>query len=301
MPTRPKASHPRHSALSWLPWTDRAGRLSWLKLAAFVLLMAPAIYMIIVWRIDRLPNPITFVVKESGAWSMRFLVGVIGISPLRRISSFSRLILIRRMVGLAALSYGLAHLAFYFASQDFNWPLIIDGMLHALYLTTGYVALALMIALGLTSNDASIRLFGTIGWRRLHWLVFPSVLLSLLHFLLEVRVDADEVAIMGGVLIFLAIYRLSLRFGIDMSRNRLLILAPVCALATALLEAAYYRWGTGVHAESILRANIEWSEDIRPSWWVLAIGLGIAFAGSFHRPRPKVPGQRRAKTRTKTS
>ena len=273
-----------------MPWTERSGRLSALKLIVFLIVSAPALYWTAQIWADIPAQPVNYIIKESGDWSMRLMVAVLAISPLRRLLRINRLILVRRMLGLAALIYGLIHLVFYFVSQDWDWPLIIDGMITALYLTTGYVALALMLFLGLTSNDVSIRTLGSNGWRRLHWLVYPAAILSLVHFLLEVRADGDEAAIIAGLLLYLFLFRGLRRVTGEARLSHLLILAPLCGIATLVLEAAYYKWGTGVHAESILWANLDFPHDIRPSWWVLFAGLAIAFGTkAYERFNPTQP------------
>jgi sulfoxide reductase heme-binding subunit YedZ len=279
----------------YMPWSERSGRLSQIKLLTFLIVCAPALYWAFEIWADIPANPVNYIIKQSGDWSMRLMVAVLAVSPLRRLLRLNRLILVRRMLGIAALIYGLIHLLFYFVSQDWDWPLIIDGMLTALYLTTGYVALALMLVLGLTSNDWSIHTLGTNGWRRLHWIVYPAAILSLVHFLLEVRADGDEAAIIAGLLLYLFLFRGLRRATGETRLSHLLILAPICGVATLLLEAAYYKWGTGVHAESILWANLDFPHDIRPGWWVLFAGLVIAFGTkAFERFNPN-PQRMRSK------
>ena len=68
----------------WLPWTDRAGRTSLLKLATLLAMLAPAVWMVVEWRMGWLsPKPVTDLVRESGDWAMRILVLSLAVTPLR--------------------------------------------------------------------------------------------------------------------------------------------------------------------------------------------------------------------------
>src|SRR5260370_10683836 len=51
------------------------------------------------------------------------------------------------------------------------------------------------------------------------------------------------------------------------------LLSLAAALGTAAIEAAWYAIGTGIQANLILAANLDFSTDIRPAWWVLAAGF----------------------------
>jgi len=95
-----------------MPWSERSGRLSTLKLIVFLIVCAPALYWTAQIWADIPAHPVNYIVKESGDWSMRLMVAVLAISPLRRLLRINRLILVRRMLGLAALIYGLIHLVF---------------------------------------------------------------------------------------------------------------------------------------------------------------------------------------------
>ncbi len=278
----------------WLPWTDRSGRTSLLKVVFFIICCAPAVYMAFVWWMDKLPNMTTFVVKESGEWSMRFVVAALAISPLRRIAKLNKLILVRRMLGLTSLFYGCVHLWFYFTSERFNWPFILEGALTAPFLTTGYIALLMMIILGLTSNDLSVRLFGTNGWRRLHWAIFPAAVLSLVHFILERRTDGDEIALLSGVILYLIVYRVMRNYNLPTGPVVLIGIAPLIALATAGMEMAFYKFATGVHAQTILWLNVTFAEGMRPAWWVLIACLCVALIMIVKdRMAPAQPGRAR--------
>ena len=261
---------------SWLPWTDRAGKTSWLKLFTTLALIAPAVWMACEWRFGLLsPRPYADLVRESGDWAMRILVVSLAVTPLRYVARFNRMILIRRMVGLAALFYTLGHIALWCADRNYEWVAILMEMFLRSFLTVGTAATLIMVALGVTSNDWSIRTLGAQRWNALHMWTYGAAVLSLLHFFMEVRLDATEAALMTGLFVLLMAFRAVRRKATPGFLN-LAAMAIVCGLATALIEAAYYKASTGVNVARVLNANFDFSYTVRPSWWVLGVGIAVA-------------------------
>src|SRR5262249_16062722 len=103
------------------PWRDYSGRISPLKLAVFGLLFAPALWVALEAAQGWVPpNPFTPAVRESGLWTIRLIILALVVTPLRAIVQWPRLILVRRMIGVAAFAYALTHLSLYTASQSFD-------------------------------------------------------------------------------------------------------------------------------------------------------------------------------------
>jgi methionine sulfoxide reductase heme-binding subunit len=290
--TTMEIGRPSRGFAAWMPWTDRAGRLSPLKLVAFVAVCAPAFLMAA--DVVDAPDPTLPLLRETGVWSMRLLVATLFVSPLRRITRLGRIIVVRRMLGLAALAYAGAHLLFYVADKRFDWPLVLSEGLDAPYLTLGWLALAGMLALGVTANDLSIRRLGSRGWNRLHRGVYAVAALAIAHFLLEIHVEADEIAAISGLFALSLLFRLlhRLRLGDD-GFVTLLALAPLCGLATAVAEAAYFRWFTGVDWRHVSAANFSFDDGLRPGWQVALIGVCVAVLGrAARRFAPPAAGRR---------
>ena len=261
---------------SWLPWTDRAGRTSWLKLITTLALLAPLAWMIAEWHFGWLsPRPYADLVRESGDWAMRILVLSLAVTPLRYVARFNRMILIRRMVGLAALFYTLAHIALWCADLNYEWLKLAMELVLRLFLTVGLVATLIMVALGVTSNDWSIQRLGAQRWNALHAWTYGAAALSVLHFFMEVRLDATEAALMSGFFILLMAFRLVRRRAVPGFVN-LAVTALVCGLATALMEAVYYATSTSVPISRVLMANLDFTYTVRPTWWVLGTGIAVA-------------------------
>src|SRR5262249_11137452 len=96
------------------PWQNRGGSLSPLKLAVFVALFVPG-----AWTLHGLahgslgPRPLTEAIHQTGLWAIRFLLISLAITPLRQTLQLPRLILVRRMIGVASFAYVLGHLLLY--------------------------------------------------------------------------------------------------------------------------------------------------------------------------------------------
>lgn len=266
----------------WLPWTDRAGRPSALKFAVFAATLAPALWMAFEWQQGWFSvKPLTDTIRESGDWALRLLVASLSVTPLRLITGWNRLIQVRRMLGLAALAYTLVHVVLYCFDLQLDVAAILSELLLRTYLTVGTIATIGLVALGLTSNELSIRRLGSTRWNLLHTSVYALAVLSLLHEFMEVKIDSYEVSLLTGIFVLLMGVRRLRKAGISLGFAHLAGLAAAAGLATALIEAGDYAFSTGVNARLILAANLDFSYVIRPAWWVFATGIGLAFVSLF--------------------
>ena len=205
-------------------------------------------------------------------------MATLAISPLRHATRWNRIYVVRRMLGLTAMAYTLGHLGFWFAHENFVWWTILMESFLRVYLLIGYVATFIMIALGITSNEAAIRRLGAAGWNNLHWWIYPAALASLVHYFMLVRLDATQAALMAGLCTLFAGFRALRKRKGDFGVASLIALALFAGLATALIEAGYYAFATGVDARRLLEAHLDFSYTIRPAWHVLAAGLAMALA-----------------------
>lgn len=270
----PSQAAPRPQSRFW-PWLDRAGRLSWLKLAIFLACLAPACELAVAYRLDALgAKPITALIHETGEWAMRFLLASLAITPLRRVADWPKPILVRRMLGVTAMAYAIGHLVLYVVDQNFDLTKVVSEIALRIYLTIGFVGLVGLIALGATSTDAAIRTMGP-NWHRLHRLAYTITVLGLAHYFLQAKIDVSAPVFWTGVFLLLMGWRIMRKFRLPERPWALLLLAIAAALLTAGLEAAWYGLASGVPAGLVLSANLDFSGPIRPAWWVLAVGLAL--------------------------
>jgi DMSO/TMAO reductase YedYZ heme-binding membrane subunit len=88
----------------------------------------------------------------------------------------------RRAIGVLCFFFVIAHLLVW-AVLDVQtvarvWADIVDRP----YVTIGMAAFLLLLPLGLTSNNWSIRKMGAAAWRKVHKLVYPAAVLGALHY-----------------------------------------------------------------------------------------------------------------------
>ncbi len=266
---------------AWMPWTDRAGRLSWLKLAFFVGLAAPAVWMFCEWRFDWLsPRPRTDLIRESGDWALRILVASLAVTPLRFVTKFNKLILVRRALGLAALFYTLGHVALWCVDENYEWATIFWEMMLRMFLTVGLVSTLMLVILGATSNDWGIKKLGAKNWNRVHAWTYAATGLGVLHYFMESKLDVTEAVVLGGLFMLAMAFRVARKW-LQPRFFPLAGAAVVSALLTAGVEAFYYGASTRVSVSRVLWANLDFTYSIRPAWWVLAVGIAVALLSIF--------------------
>lgn len=260
-----------------MPWNDRAGKFAPLKAAVFAALFVPAMVIALSWEARLLgPRPVTQAIHQTGDWAIRLLLISLAVTPLRRIADWPKLIVVRRMIGVAALCYALAHFCLYVIDQNFGLVRVASEVVLRIYLTIGFVALVGLVCLGLTSTDAAIKKLGR-NWNRLHKLVYGIGILAALHFFMQTKADVYQATLMSGLFVLLMSYRLAHRRGFSLASPVVLVaVAVVSALATAGLEYAWYGLATGIPPLRVLAANLQFAFSVRPAWWVLAIGVGVA-------------------------
>lgn len=293
------SARPTNTGLrTWLPWTDRQGRFSTLRAAAFALLIVPALMLLYAaWMHQLGSKPWTQAIHQTGTWTVRILIATLAVSPFRRLFDWSKLIGIRRMLGLGVMAYALGHLALYCIDMAFDWGLIVSEIVKRFYLTIGFVALIGLVAQGVTSTDGMIRRLGK-NWQRLHNLVYPIAMLALLHFALQSKIDVTEPVLMSGLFLLLMLYRGLYRWKLPVSVPVLAGMSLLAGLLTAGLEAGWYAATSGVSAWLVFQANADILTyqdyaSIRPAHWVALAGLAVAFGHGLRARKARPPRQAR--------
>ena len=147
-------------------------------------------------------------VAPTGEWAARLIIVALMLTPLSmllpRMRAIRWVLRRRRALGVAAFSYALLHLAFYVAEMETLSNMLSE--LSALGIWTGWLALLLMLPLGLTSNDAAMRALKS-GWKRLQRLAYPVAILTLVHWI-AVHDGIGEALLQFAPLAFLETYRI---------------------------------------------------------------------------------------------
>lgn len=181
------------------------------RVLVFLLCLTP--FLILGWdaiRGDLTANPIENLTHRTGWWALTLLLVTLAITPLRRLSGWSRPVQFRRMLGLFAFFYACLHVAIYFGlDQLLSFDYILEDIAERPYITVGFTAWLLLIPLAITSTRGWIRRLGR-RWQRLHRLIYVSAALAVLHFLWLVKADVREPLIFAAILGILMLLRLPL-------------------------------------------------------------------------------------------
>ncbi|MBS7704195.1 sulfite oxidase heme-binding subunit YedZ [Chelatococcus asaccharovorans] len=274
-----------------LPWRDRAGRFSPLKGVTFLAVLAPGVWIALAWAMGwYAPKPVTEAIHQNGLWAVRLILASLAVTPLRRIGNWPKLILIRRMLGVAAFVYVAIHFALYCLDQGFDLGRVASEIALRIYLTIGFVALLGLAVLAATSTDAMIRRLGR-RWQTLHRAIYVITPLALIHFYLQSKIDVTEAVFMTGLFGLAFAYRLMHRLAIPLRAAPLAGAALLTGALTALVETAWYAATTGAPWQFILAANLDVETAIRPAWWVMTVGFGIALIAAVRLPQGGNPGR----------
>jgi sulfoxide reductase heme-binding subunit YedZ len=287
---------------SWQVWRDAAGRLSALRLIALAFLFLPvtiAAYDYSTFGFGA--RPINDVIHRTGYWALIFLMVALAVTPLRRIARFNQLADIRRIIGVGAAIYAIAHILLYVADQAYDLRKVASEIVLRLYLTIGFVALLWLAALAVTSTDAMVRRLGSRRWQRLHQAIYVIGLLALIHFFQQTKADVWLPTFVAGLFGWLIGYRLLLK--VRGSRDEpptwmLLALTVAISVLTFLAEAAGIALVFKVSPLRVLELAFDFDlASIRPGWLVLGAGL-LVVAVDLVRARF---GRRRAKAGPRAS
>lgn len=154
-------------------------------------------------------EPIERLEHRYGLLALQFLLAGLCISPLRRFAGLN-LLRFRRALGLIAFWYVCAHLVVWLL-LDLGKPAEIwADIVKRPYVTVGMLGFLCLLPLALTSNTWSLRRLGAAGWRRLHRLVYPAVLLAGAHFVMLTKGWQPEPLIYMGLALLLLALRLRL-------------------------------------------------------------------------------------------
>jgi sulfoxide reductase heme-binding subunit YedZ len=273
-------------------WRDRRNDFSPLKASVLAALAAPALAVAVAGATGGLgAEPVERAQDEAGRWALRFLLLSLAVTPLRLLWRWNRLILVRRMIGVAALLYATAHLAAHVALEDWRLAAVAGEIATRVYLTLGAAALAGLVVLGATSTDNAVRRLGAARWQALHRASYPIAVLAVTHFFLQTRLDPSEAFVVSGLLAWLLTFRV-LRWttGAATPAAALAVAAGV-TVAVALGEAVFFHLRFDAPLASLLAANLQTGAGVRPAWIVGGVTLAVAATGGVRRraPRPAHP------------
>jgi sulfoxide reductase heme-binding subunit YedZ len=276
-------------------WRDPSGRLSWLRIVTLAAMLVPlAIAIHDGLTVGFGPRPLNDVIHRTGYWALILLMVSLAITPLRRVGRFGMLLDVRRMIGVGAFVYAVAHILLYVADQKYDLLKVASEIVLRVYLTIGFIALLGLTALTVTSTDAMVRRLGARRWQMLHNGLYLFVLLAIVHYFQQNKADVWAPTLVAGLFVWLMGYRIVVRQKKsrgEPSAPALLGLTLLVAALTFLAEAVGIAIAFNTSPLRVLQTALEldWY-TIRPGWFVLALGVVVV---AVDLARSRWNGQRR--------
>ncbi len=172
--------------------------------------LLPAVLMIFDYQRNMVGvNPVEFATRATGVLTLVFLVLTLLVTPLRKIFGWNWLLKQRRLIGLYAFFYSVAHLLIYLAG-DRDWQVLTvpEDVLKRPFIAVGMASFLLMVPLAVTSTNAMIKKLGGKRWAQLHRLTYLITIGGVVHYYMIVKSDITYPALFGIIVAVLLGYRL---------------------------------------------------------------------------------------------
>jgi sulfoxide reductase heme-binding subunit YedZ len=187
-------------------------QIALLKGALFIAALLPFARLVVFAFTDRLgANPIEFITRNTGDWTLYFLCLTLAVTPLRRIAKANWLIKFRRMLGLYAFFYATLHFTtFLWFDHFFDIDEMLKDVVKRPFITVGFAAFVLLIPLAVTSTNGMVRRLGGKRWQWLHRAIYLIAPLGILHFwwMKAGKNDFAEPGLFGIIVTLLLLARL---------------------------------------------------------------------------------------------
>jgi sulfoxide reductase heme-binding subunit YedZ len=198
---------------------------TFLKPLFFLLAAMPALQLAIVfwraWQGDLSllgPDPAKTLALETGEWAIRLLILALAITPLRYVLNMPALWSLRRMSGLFALFYVLFHFfVFLVFILGLDFAQLAIEVAERPYISLGFIALLLLILLGVTSTNNMRRRLAR-RWKQLHRTVYVVNILAVLHVIWIVRSSIADAVLYAVLVLLLLSYRVLFHYSISVRR-----------------------------------------------------------------------------------
>lgn len=182
-----------------------------LRLGVFLASLGPLARLVWLGMNDGLTaNPVEFVTRSTGTWSLVFLCLSLSMTPLRRLTGLVEWIRFRRMLGLYSFFYAALHFTlWWWVDHLFDLTEMWQDVFKRPFIAAGFVAFVLLVPLAATSTKGVMRRLGQ-RWVQLHRLVYLIAIAAVLHYLWNKagKNDFADVSLYAGVVTWLLGVRL---------------------------------------------------------------------------------------------
>lgn len=259
---------------------------AFLKGIAHIAVWIPAALMLVDLYLGRMGMlPAQAVVYWTGVWATALLLATLAITPLRHLLRWNAIVAVRRIIGVAALVYTVAHVVAFFVLHGWSFAHIWTEVTTRATLIVASISMLGLLALGVTSSDAAVSALGVQKWRALHRLNMAITGLAVLHYMMSPG-TFDMQYLMAGFFFWLCAWRFLARNGTPPRAAGLAILAGASIVFVLLFE---FGW-QALHKRSPLRDTYEDLianfDDGLPAIFIVAIvALCVALAALVLQPR----------------
>jgi methionine sulfoxide reductase heme-binding subunit len=156
-------------------------------------------------------DPVAKLLHTCGKTGLNFLLLTLLVTPVRRFTGWSNLIRLRRMLGLFAFFYLVAHFTVYLVlDRQLDYHGVLQDIVKRPYITIGFAALLLLVPLAITSTNRMMRRLGR-RWQKLHSLIYLIVILGVWHYWWQVKKDIRQPLLYAAMVTVLLGYRVLIR------------------------------------------------------------------------------------------
>jgi len=168
-------------------------------------------------------NPVEFITRNTGDWTLYMLCITLAITPLRRISGCNWLLKLRRMAGLFCFFYATLHfMTFLWFDHFFDLQEMLKDVAKRPFILVGFSAFLLLIPLAATSTNAMVRLLGGRRWQWLHRSIYLIAPLGILHYwwMKAGKNDFEQPILFGLLVAALLLFRVYWRIAQERAQRR---------------------------------------------------------------------------------
>jgi sulfoxide reductase heme-binding subunit YedZ len=198
--------------------------VKYVRFDKFILLINGLVPAGMMWwdiRHNAFANPVEYVLHTTGLLALIFLVLTLCITPLRKLTGWNYVSHFRRMLGLYAFFYGLAHFGTYFLKdREASFNLVFDDVINRPFILLGMTALLAMVPLAATSTNAMIKWMGAARWKQLHQLTYVAAAAAAWHYYQFPKSDRTKPLIVIAVLGVLFLYRIMENYRAELKKKR---------------------------------------------------------------------------------
>lgn len=165
-------------------------------------------------------DPNVTLLHTTGEYALGFLIASLCVTPVRRMFKINRVQIVRRLLGVTAFFYALAHVLMYLVFDQLCYSVetcdvqnIQTDILKRRFIMAGMVAFSILTVLAITSTTGWVRRLKK-RWTTLHRLVYVAAIAGAVHFVWGQKSDIAEplkwagyVVVLLGIRVYFAVQK----------------------------------------------------------------------------------------------